>query len=109
MILTRTKILVVDDNCEDLTQVAKLLEAGFSSTGVMIDKADSYNSAIALLQVQAYEVVLIDSYLAEKTGIDLMQEIKVRYPEASVILVSGRGTDEVAIQAMKLGAADYLV
>ncbi|MGA2099028.1 MAG: diguanylate cyclase [Candidatus Acidiferrum sp.] len=103
------KILVVDDDSEDLMLVAELVEAGFHNSGVTIDKANSYDAALVLLQNHGYDVVLIDYYLAEKTGIDLLQAIKSRQPEVSVILVSGQGTDEVAVQAMKLGAADYLV
>jgi diguanylate cyclase (GGDEF)-like protein len=109
MAQTEINILIVDDDSDDLTLVGDLVEAGFRGANVKIEKADSYDAALLFLASHTFDVVIIDYYLAEKNGIDLLQAVKARQPEASVIVMTGQGTDDVAVQAMKLGAADYLV
>jgi diguanylate cyclase (GGDEF)-like protein len=109
MTQTEIKILIVDDDYDDLTLVADLVMAGFHSSSVKVDKADSYDAALLSLRDQSFDVVIIDYCLAERSGIDLLQAVKNRQPEASVIVMTGQGTDDVAVQAMKLGATDYLV
>jgi diguanylate cyclase (GGDEF)-like protein len=109
MAQTEIKILIVDDDGEDLSLVAELVQSGFQNSSVNVDKAESYDAALHLLRDHVFDVVIIDYCLAERTGLDLLKAVKACQPETSVILMTGQGSDDMAVQAMKLGATDYLV
>ncbi|UCG03954.1 MAG: response regulator [Candidatus Heimdallarchaeota archaeon] len=56
----------------------------------------------------SYDLVLVDYSLPGKSGIDVIREIKILNPEIPVIMITGLGSEKIAVQAMKLGIKDYL-
>ena len=100
----REQILVVDDE-EDLRQaIVELLTVdGFEVHGVA-----TAEQAQELLSQTAYDVLIADNNLPGKSGIDLLEETLSRYPEIVGIVITGFGTIETAVQAIKKGAYDYL-
>ncbi|MFW9904634.1 MAG: response regulator [Candidatus Thorarchaeota archaeon] len=56
----------------------------------------------------SYDLVLVDYSLPGKSGIDVIREIRISYPEIPVIMITGLGSEKIAVQAMKLGIKDYL-
>src|ERR1700756_3667034 len=97
-------LLIVDDERsirEACREVAQSL--GFSAL-----VADSAEQAYRLLDLQAFDAVLLDLRLPGAGGLDALRRIKERRPEAVVIVVTGYGTVQSAVQAMKNGAYDYV-
>ena len=97
-------LLIVDDERairEACREVAHSL--GFSAF-----VADSAEHAYRLLESQAFDAVLLDLRLPGAGGMDALRRIKERRPDALVIVVTGYGTVQSAVQAMKNGAYDYV-
>src|SRR5664279_1879204 len=97
-------LLIVDDErsireaCREVAQ----------SLGYTANVADSAEHAYRLLDTQAFDAVLLDLRLPGAGGLDALRRIKDRRPEAVVIVVTGYGTVQSAVQAMKNGAYDYV-
>src|SRR5436189_4061937 len=104
MDVTKEQILVVDDE-EDLRQaiVEILTVDGFDVHGVA-----SAEEAQEMLSQTAYDVLITDNNLPGKQGVELLEETLTRYPETVGIVITGYGTIETAVQAIKKGAYDYL-
>jgi two-component system response regulator AtoC len=98
------RILVVDDEEGVRTFVAEALEA----PGIEIVTAADGNEAAALLDRQAFDVVVSDLKMPGRSGLDLLARVRASEPETQVILLTAHGTVETAVQAMKAGAFDYL-
>lgn len=98
------RLLVVDDE-RDLTEllVMRLKRHGYST-----DSAASAEEALPLLNKYYYDVVIYDIRLPGMDGIELLKRTKVIQPETEVLMLTGHGTVETAIEAMKNGAFDYL-
>src|SRR5438477_2152293 len=97
-------LLIVDDERairEVCREVAQTL--GFTTT-----VADSAEHAYRLLESQNIDAVLLDLRLPGAGGLEALRQIRSRRPEAVVILVTGYGTVQSAVQAMKNGAYDYV-
>ncbi|HEY6770332.1 MAG TPA: sigma-54 dependent transcriptional regulator [Candidatus Sulfotelmatobacter sp.] len=97
-------LLIVDDErpireaCREVAQ----------SLGFNPYIADSAEQAYRLLESQTIDAALIDLRLPGAGGLDALRRIKERRPEALVIVVTGYGTVQTAVQAMKIGAYDYV-
>ena len=97
-------LLIVDDEraireaCREVAQ----------SLGYTALVADSAEQAYRLLDSQSFDAVLLDLRLPGAGGLDALRRIKERRPEAIVIVVTGYGTVQSAVQAMKNGAYDYV-
>jgi DNA-binding NtrC family response regulator len=97
-------LLIVDDErsireaCREVAQ----------SLGFSVYVADSAEHAYRLLETQTFDAVLLDLRLPGAGGLEALRRIKERRPEAVVIVVTGYGTVQSAVQAMKNGAYDYV-
>lgn len=89
--------IIVDSLCEFLT-----LE-GFQAGGV-----ESFKGAVANLQKQSYPLVIMDINLPDGDGFELLDLVRRSYPQTVVIVITGYGTIESAVRAIKKGAYDYL-
>jgi DNA-binding NtrC family response regulator len=78
------------------------------SLGFSAYVADSAEQAYRFLDTQPFDAVLLDLRLPGAGGLDALRRIKERRPEAVVIVVTGYGTVQSAVQAMKNGAYDYV-
>src|SRR5262245_11605527 len=97
-------ILVVDDDAE----MRELLHDVLKDRGHEITTAGSGQEALRLLAEQDYAVVLTDLRMKRMQGTELLAEIKCLYPDIGVILMTGFGSVDNAVEAMKGGASDYL-
>jgi len=99
------KVLVVeeDDGLRRVTQL-QLDKVGFS-TSVAVDA----EQGLRVLQDSPYDVVLADLHLPGMSGLDLLRQVKAKYPEMIVIMVTAFGTVASAVEAMKSGAYDYII
>ena len=99
-------ILVVDDEAEIRSSLEEILaEEGYSVAG-----AGTAAEAMVLLQDVPYDVVLLDIWLPDRDGLDVLADVRRLDPELrpEVVIVSGHGTIESAVKATKLGAYDFL-
>jgi two-component system, NtrC family, sensor histidine kinase HydH len=100
----RPRVLVVDDNTQLLDNMKELLEdAGYDVTGAS-------SCAGALVQAQAgFDVALVDLRLPDGEGTTLAPQLKERVPDGEVVLLTGLGTLETAVAAVRSGAFAYLL
>jgi DNA-binding NtrC family response regulator len=102
--VTTAKLLIVDDE-KDLLQ---LLVKRLKRKGYDVEHADSAEEALSLLTNNYYDIGVFDIRLPKKDGISLLKETKIIQPDMQIIMLTGHGTIETAIEAMKYGAFDYL-
>ncbi|MBI2431859.1 MAG: sigma-54-dependent Fis family transcriptional regulator [Candidatus Hydrogenedentes bacterium] len=98
------RLLVVDDK-ENMRQ---LLETAFVERGFEVSAAASGEEAIALLAQEPIEVVITDYAMPGKNGLDVLRAAKSINSDCEVIIITGYGTIESAVEAMRLGAHDYI-
>jgi len=99
-----TSILIVDDE-----QVQRETLAGFlKKIGYNVATAESAQTALAYMHGNPVDIVLSDYKMPYMTGADLLQEVKSRHPGVILILITAFGTVEIAVDAMKAGAWDFL-
>ncbi len=103
-VMQKYKILFVDDDQQILSIVGQFL----SRCGFDVTTESSGLKAIERVRTTYYTVVFTDLIMPELNGMDLLKQIKEISPETEVIVVSGYGTIESAIEAMKLGSYDFL-
>jgi len=97
-------ILIVDDDKIILDSICEFLKLeGYNTIG-----ADSYKQALARLQRHRFSLVITDVNLPDGNGFELLNLIRQNYPQTVVIIITGYGTIESAVEAIKLGAYDYL-
>ena len=99
------RILVVDDE----ERVRTILKIMLSSKGHEIGEASDGDQALSRLEAEAFDLVITDIKMDKMDGMKLLSEIKGRDMGCPVLFVTAYGTLESAVEALRLGAADYLV
>lgn len=97
-------ILVVDDDQIILDSLSALLE----SDGYRVHTAGTVDDAVRLLGSQAIDIVMADVNIPGGSGFELLHLIRKRFRETVAIMMTGYGTIESAVEAIKMGAHDYL-
>ncbi len=98
------KILIVDDETAILKLMTKACKQGGHETIAVSNEKD----ARAAIDAHTFDVMIVDLVLGDRNGLDVVRYGEERSPDAKVIIVTGFGTIETAIEAMRLGAFDYL-
>jgi CheY-like chemotaxis protein len=99
------KILVVEDNAVDRLLVGKLLAKGMNLTTTY---AGNGREALEVLAKEAPDLVLTDMQMPEMDGLELVREVRSRFPLVPIILITAHGSEEIAVQALRSGAASYV-
>jgi len=102
------RVLLVDDDEDDYVMTRDLL-AELGRGAFLLDWVSSYEEARAAVVRGAHDVYLLDYRLGERSGLDLLREAGGAGRGAPMILLTGQGGDEVDAEAMRAGAADYLI
>ena len=102
------EILLIDDDEDELVQIRDLLNE-ISETKYRIRWASSYEEGLASIRHGSFQACLLDFRLGAKTGLDLLRELRDGPVRCPIILLTGHGDVEVDIEAMRIGAADFLV
>jgi DNA-binding NtrC family response regulator len=97
-------LLVVDDD----TEFRDMLRSRFAKQGFEVQTAANGQEALEFAARRNFDVAIFDMMMPEMTGLELLKLFKESHPECEVILLTGQGSIESAVDAMKLGAYDYL-
>jgi CheY-like chemotaxis protein len=100
-----TGVLVVDDSAFDRELVGRLLG---SMAHVEVRFARHGREALALIEREQPAIVVTDLIMPEMDGLELVQQMRFLYPRVSVILMTGHGSEDVAMEALRAGAANYI-
>jgi PAS domain S-box-containing protein len=101
------RFLVVDDNPQDRRLVVRELRKAYSDS--IIFEAKNQTQLDEHVQSTDYDVVVTDFQLQWSDGIQVLKAIKDRQPNCPVIMFTGTGSEEVAVEAMKQGLDDYII
>jgi len=98
------KVLLVDDEQDFLDSLAERMRA----RGMDVSTTTSAEEAIKKASTESYDAVVLDLMMPEMDGIEVLQAIKEKRPDVGVILLTGYATLDKGIEAMKLGAMDFV-
>lgn len=99
-----TRVLLVDDEVDFLTVLAERLEA----RNLKVSKATSGEEAIDIVDKKDFDVILLDLAMPGIDGLEILKRIKSGHPDAEVIILTGHGSIQAGVEAMKLGAEDFI-
>ena len=102
--MSKGSILVVDDESE----IREGLELLLTSEGYGVSSAGTGESGLAKLEEKPFDLLLLDVSLPDRNGLDLLREIHKRDPHLSVVLITAYGSIDMARQAFKGGALDFI-
>jgi two-component system response regulator AtoC len=100
----RVRLLIVDDE----PSIRKLCMTVGEALGFICLEADSGESALAVLEEQRIHMILTDMVMPHMSGLEFLEKVKKRLPRTEVAVMTGHGSIETAVQAMKLGAYHYI-
>lgn len=99
------KILVVDDERMILDLTAMVLQ----HRGYQVFTADNALDGYVIIERESPAVVILDYMMPRVNGLTALREIRQRFPRSYVIMFTGKGSEEIAVELMKSGAADYVL
>ncbi len=99
------RLLVIDDEAIIRFSIQQV----FASGNIEILGAETAEEGLRLAEEKRPDVVLLDIRLGERSGLDVFRDLRRLDPKSLIIFITGHGTADTAIEAMKLGAYDYLV
>ena len=100
-------VLIADDHAivrKGLIQILRDAPDGFR-----VDEASSGQEVLERLRAGTYDVVVLDITMPGRSGLDVLAQIKVQYPELPVLILSMHPEDQYAVRALKAGASGYLI
>jgi DNA-binding NtrC family response regulator len=98
------RILLVDDEDE----FARILSERLAARGLRVDVAESGPAALEKVRAQRFDVVVLDMVMPIMDGMETLRRLKEENPDLQVILLTGYATVEKGVQAIQMGAADFL-
>ena len=100
-----SKLLIVDDE----RSLREVLQVVFKKEGYSVTLAVGYQDALLQLKSNVFDLVISDIKMTDGSGIDLLRDVKSASAETLVVMMTAYATTENAIQALKIGAADYIL
>ena len=102
------KVLIIDDDEDDFFITSDYMK-GIEEYKLKIDWCYKFNEAVQLLQQRLYNIYFVDYRLGAKTGLDFLREAVRIGAEEPIVLLTGKGNKTVDVEAMQMGATDYLI
>lgn len=100
------RVLHVDDESDFGALTAELLES--ADERLDVETASSAGEGLDCLEEEAYDCIVSDYDMPGQTGIDFLEDVRVEYPDLPFILFTGKGSEEIASEAISAGVSDYL-
>ena len=104
VVFNHIQILVVDDE----ESIRRLAEKELANSRRTVRTAATAREAFELIRRQQFDVVVLDIRLPDGDGLDLLEKFREAIPDVEVILITGHGNIDSAVEAMKIGAYDYI-
>lgn len=102
--VTNIDLLIVDDDAEYRSTVARR----FSRRGYRIQEAADGQTAVEMAAHRQFHVAVVDLVMPGLSGLQLLEKLKAGTPDCEVVMITGQGTIETAVEAMKQGAYDFV-
>ncbi|NOT76027.1 MAG: response regulator [Cyclobacteriaceae bacterium] len=102
------RVLIVDDEEDDFILTSSQIK-DITTRTFAIEWCSNYKKAVERIGKSEHDIYFIDYRLGAKTGLDLLKEPAVQHNEQPVILLTGQGNQAIDLEAMRLGAVDYLI
>jgi signal transduction histidine kinase len=101
-----TSVLIVDDDAGDRAQIRRML----SKSGLRCElvEARDMDEALAACETKAFDAVIVDYHMPGVNGLGAITKLRERAPFLPIIMSTGQGGEQIAAEAIKLGALDYL-
>jgi len=99
------RLMVVDDE----KIVRESLYYWFKKSGHMVETAESGFEALEKLEKTPFDLLFVDIKMPMMNGLELLGKVKEEYPDTIVVIITAYGSIDTAVQAMKMGASDYLL
>ena len=100
----RLRVLILDDEKPFTEELHELLQ----SSGYEAFESNTWSQGLIILEREEIDLLILDVRLPRVNGLDVLKEVKIKYPNIEVIIVSAHGDMDTVIKAMRLGAIDYL-
>ena len=100
-------VVGIDDDDEDLLLVARYL-SDIPRHTIQFFSATSLDAGVAAIRKHNPDVILVDYYLGPQTGLDAIDQIRKQGCDQPIVMLTGMGHEELAVLALKSGAADYI-
>lgn len=100
----KAKVLLVDDEEDFISSLSQRLEV----RGLKVTGATRGEEAVQLVDGQEFDAIVLDLSMPGMDGLETLKTIKDNHPDAEIIILTGHGTIKASIEAMKLGAEDFL-
>ncbi len=104
MALERNRILIVDDEKGMRITLKDLL----AEEGYQVDAVENGKTALATIKSEEYDVILLDVILPDIDGLEMVGEIRRRSPNSQIVIITGYGTIDDGVRALKMGAQEYI-
>ncbi len=98
------KVLLVDDEEDFLEIMSERMEA----RGMAVTTCTSAEEAVEIIKTETFDAIILDFMMPGMDGFQALKEIKTKRPESQIILLTGHATVEKGVEAMKMGATDFL-
>ncbi|MCW4016524.1 MAG: response regulator [Candidatus Bathyarchaeota archaeon] len=104
----KIRILYIEDNPDDQLILKRSLKEKLSINYDLVI-VDTATKGLAKIQKEDFDLILMDYRLPDMTGIDFVRQLKKTGNKAPIILLTGKGNENIAVEAMKLGVRDYII
>lgn len=99
------RLLYVEDN----HTAARLFQIKLQQEGYVVDLAKSGSEGLAMLERNEYDLIALDQNIPDRSGLEILQTLTARRSMPPIIMITAQNDTKTAVEAMKLGASDYVV
>lgn len=102
---TKATVVVIDDDIH----ILELADLILSRRGYQVFTAPTARNGLEIIAARLPELVLLDYMMPEMDGMTALREIRTRFPNSYVVMFTGKGNEEIAVELMKAGASEYIL